>query len=397
MVNELFYEDPYGKEFSAEIVDIGSVDGELVLSLDKTLFYPEGGGQPSDRGKLWNNDISLRVVDVEKDDGFRHFCEVEEGVPDNLSIGDVVSGRIDWGRRYEIMKQHSGQHILSSVFLDRFGANTSSFSIDEDHTRINIGFEGELTWDKIKKVERETNELVWSSDPINISWHEEVPDDVRKKPPEVDKIRVVRVGDYNATPCGGLHVRKTSEIGLVKVIGFNRSSPGEWKIKFLAGERALKNYQSELINLEEMRKFLKAEGSEEVLKTLKKLKEENKELNERIIDLKGDLLRKKMEKIENYNLLIEKTDLNFKTAEKISKELLNKENTLVCIISENKALIGCKDIDINCNNILNEVLEEHGGRGGGHKGFAQGGFPEENKEKVLKTFKEKINKELNLN
>ena len=397
MVKELYYEDPYGKEFSAEIVDIGSVDGELVLSLDKSLFYPEGGGQPSDRGKLWNDDVSLRVVDVKKDDGIRHFCEVEEGVSDNLSSEDAITGRIDWGRRYEIMKQHSGQHILSSVFLDRFGANTSSFSIDENHTRINIGFEGELTWDKIKKVERETNELIWSSDPINISWHEEVPEDIRKKPPEVDKIRVVRVGDYDATPCGGLHVNKTSEIGLVKVIGFKRSSPSEWKIKFLAGERALKNYQSELINLEEMRKYLKAEGSEEVLKTLKKLKKENKELNERIIDLKGDLLKKKMEKIENYNLLIEKTDLNFKTAEKISKKLLNKENTLICLISENKALIGSNNIEINCNNILNEVLEQHGGRGGGHKRFAQGGFPEKNKEKVLKTFKEKIKKELNLN
>ena len=146
MTEKLFYQDAFLREFSGTVVDCREEKGQWVVVLDKTAFYPEGGGQPADHGTL----DGVKVVDVrEKDGEVLHFCDGK------VDIGAVVHGSIDWERRFDFMQQHSGEHIVSGILCGKFGCDTVGFHIG--HELVTIDFNAELSTDDVIFVENEAN------------------------------------------------------------------------------------------------------------------------------------------------------------------------------------------------------------------------------------------------
>ncbi|MDK2925386.1 MAG: alanyl-tRNA synthetase [Bacillota bacterium] len=263
MTERLYWEEPNSTEFTAVVTRVGPVpdldrqgvqEGGVALGvvLDRTLFYPEGGGQPADTGvlQLEGEDALYRVKGVqEKDGAIVHLVELparqEAGRKVPLGPGARVRGRIDWERRFDHMQQHSGQHILSQAFLQPLGAHTTGFHLGADYASIDLDV-ADLSPEQVERVERLANEVVFQD--LLVTAREylpcELPEGVRRRLPKVaPKIRVVHIGEFDACACGGTHVTSTGRIGLIKINEITRAHGGT-RVIFRCGWRALRDYQN---------------------------------------------------------------------------------------------------------------------------------------------------------
>ena len=231
--------DPYQVEFESEVREVVALDGgNTGVYLEKTLFYPESGGQPADRGALNGRD----VMDVRETD--RGVMHVVEG---DFTIGDKARGKVDWKRRFDHMQQHSGQHLLSRVFLDDHGLRTIGFHLGERTCTIDL--DGESVSEKqCASVERRCNELIWENISIgdrtvSREEYEKISSgDVRSRLPEDAKeVRIVEISELDQSTCCGTHVRATGEIGMIKILRVERVKGGP-RIEFVCGVRALEDY-----------------------------------------------------------------------------------------------------------------------------------------------------------
>ncbi|HOK64617.1 MAG TPA: DHHA1 domain-containing protein [Bacillota bacterium] len=244
---KMYWANPYGTDFSATVLDIWQEDDDLFLVLDKTFFYPEGGGQPCDLGiivpvasllgeGMGNIDEVYRVRKVFEDDGRIIHVMGQAG----LSKGQTVFGRIDWDRRFDFMQQHTGQHILSRGFEELLGAQTIGFHLGDDYVSIDLDAPS-IEDGMLMRVEDLTNEIVYKNLPVEVKEYtqSQVPSAIRMRiPTDADSIRVVHIGDFDACACGGTHVKATGEIGIVKINQTDRSHGGV-RVIFRCGRRAL--------------------------------------------------------------------------------------------------------------------------------------------------------------
>jgi len=220
MQSELvFLKDSYLKEIETVVLE----KGENWVSVEKTIFYPEGGGQPSDSGKIeWNGNSSI-VKEVKKEGGvIKHFLEGE--IPKKNSKVKLI---LDWEKRFRLMRMHSAQHLLSGIILDKFGASTVGNQIHEDYSRMDF-HPIRFTEEMIKKVEEEFNKAVKEEKEIKIYFTSREGvlkgiDEKRRRlfdslPEFIKEIRVVEIVDWDKCPCAGTHVGNTREIGLIKII-----------------------------------------------------------------------------------------------------------------------------------------------------------------------------------
>jgi alanyl-tRNA synthetase len=230
----LYFEDPYQTEFEAEIVERRVHEGRPSVVLDRTCFYAESGGQPWDLGTL--NDVP--VVKVIEDEGsIVHVLEKE------LS-GDRVQGRVDWARRFDHMQQHTGQHVLSQAFIEVLKGETRSFHLGAEESSLEIGL-ANASEESLDRVERRANDLIFDDLPVKTYF---VPPDriaevPLRRPPKVEgTVRVVEVDGVEYSACGGTHVRRTGEIGQVKILSAERIR-GNLRFTFVCGGRALAAFQ----------------------------------------------------------------------------------------------------------------------------------------------------------
>ena len=206
---KLFYENVYCKTFQAKVLSCAAGKHGFDVVLDKTAFYPEGGGQPGDTGYL----ADVRVTDTHEANGeIVHYCEKP------LDVGSNVEGRIDWERRLSLMQLHSGEHILSGIVHRRFGYDNVGFHMGAD--MVTIDFSGMLTEEDLKRVEREANEAVWENREIKITFPsaqelEQIP--YRSKKVLTGDVRIVTIENADICACCGTHVTRTGEIGLIKI------------------------------------------------------------------------------------------------------------------------------------------------------------------------------------
>ena len=234
MTRKLFYEDSHMAVFSATVTGCEAVDKGFEVTLDATAFYPEGGGQACDLGNLG----TAKVLDVrERGEEIIHLCDGA------LEVGAAVEGKIDYARRFDLMQQHSGEHIVSGIIHRRFGYHNKGFHIG-DHT-IQIDFDGVIPAEELEKIEREANEALWKNIPVRC-WYpspEELPNVFYRTKKELPwPVRIVQVQGYDSCACCGTHVQLTGEIGLIKlfsVVGLRGGS----RIEMACGARAL-----ELVN-----------------------------------------------------------------------------------------------------------------------------------------------------
>ena len=230
MTRKLYYEDCHLAVFSAAVTGCEKSDKGYEITLDATAFYPEGGGQACDLGTL----NGVAVLDVrERDEEIIHLCSQP------LEVGAAVEGIIDYGRRFDLMQQHTGEHIVSGIIHARYGYHNVGFHMGANFTEID--FDGVIPTDDLEIIETEANKALWKNLAVTC-WYpsqEELPNVFYRTKRELPwPVRIVQVPGYDSCACCGVHVARTGEVGLVKlfsVVGLRGGS----RIEMACGGRAL--------------------------------------------------------------------------------------------------------------------------------------------------------------
>ena len=228
---KLYYEDCHLSSFSAQVVSCEETDKGYAVVLNATAFYPEGGGQACDLGTL----NGIRVTDVrEKGEQIVHLCDGP------LAVGETVEGIIDYDRRFDLMQQHSGEHIVSGLVHQRFGYHNVGFHMGAE--LVTIDFDGPIPAEVLAEIELAANRAIWENRPLHI-WYpseEELPTvGYRSKRALPWPVRVVEVPGYDKCACCGTHVAQTGEIGIIKLFSCVKFHQGV-RIEMACGGRALK-------------------------------------------------------------------------------------------------------------------------------------------------------------
>jgi len=231
--DKLYDKDPYLTTFTAVVLHCAPKGRHYQVELSQTAFYPEGGGQPADTGTLGD----AQVIDVHTMGG-----KVVHLTDQALTVGSTVIGRIDWGRRFTHMQQHSGEHILSGVVKRLYGFDNVGFHIGTDG--MTIDFSGELSDEDLKAAERMSNETVYRNLPVRVDFPS--PEALsqmayRSKIELDDDVRLVTIPETDCCVCCGTHVQRTGEIGIIKVLA-RRKYKGGTRLNVVCGSRALADY-----------------------------------------------------------------------------------------------------------------------------------------------------------
>ena len=239
---KLYYEDCHLRAFDAKVVSCEKCDKGFAVILDQTAFYPEGGGQASDIGTLGNVNV---LHASEEGEAVIHLCDGP------LEIGAEVTGQLDWDHRFDLMQQHTGEHIISGLIHGKYGHHNTGFHMGADV--ITIDFDGIVPAEDLAQIEAAANHAIWSNIPLKI-WTpspEELPNVFyRTKRALPWPVRIVQVPGYDSCACCGVHVERTGEVGLVKLFSSVKFRTGS-RIELLCGRRALEflsqNYEQNLL------------------------------------------------------------------------------------------------------------------------------------------------------
>ena len=226
---KLYYEDPFLREFTAAVISCEEVKGGYLITLDRTAFYPEGGGQPYDTGVLGEANV-LEVHD--KGGVITHLCDKP------LAAGESVDGRIDWTRRFDHMQQHSGEHICSGLICARFRCDNVGFHMGAES--VTIDFNADISWDELLEIEEAANRYICEDHPIDIHFYRGAELDAveyRSKKPLEGDVRIVAFPGADCCACCGTHVARSGQVGLVKILSVQKFREGV-RIELLCGGRA---------------------------------------------------------------------------------------------------------------------------------------------------------------
>jgi alanyl-tRNA synthetase len=377
----LYYNDSHLIEFEARVVEISErVSGWAAVTLDRTAFYPTGGGQPSDTGTL----NGLRVVECidDEDNGVLH---VIQGRPPG--IGTAVKGRVDWLRRLDHIQQHTGQHILSQALVTLFNAPTKGFRVLDDCCEIDV----ELTNPSNELIERGVelaNNVIWEDRLITIqtvSAQEAAGLPLRKEPSRDGDLRLIEIEGFDLTPCGGTHAYRTGEVGMIAVRHWERAK-GLTRIEFVAGMRALADYRRANRTAREVASLFSS-GRDDAASLASRMLEENKELHRRVRALEEVAARVEAEELlakasaNEMGLRVVTDVLDDHDAESLkhlAQALIAHPNTVALLGSKDKEaarLVFARSADTpgDMNALMKEACALLDGRGGGKADMAQGG------------------------
>lgn len=288
----LYFDNPYQVEFKAKVIGREVYEKQPALILDETCFYPESGGQPADKGSI----NGVEVLDVlEKEAEILHILQSEVGA-------DEVNGVIEWETRFDHMQQHSGQHILSQCFDTLFDAKTLSFHLGVKTSTVEIDLR-DITEDGVEKIETLANEIVFQDEEICTyitpeEMIEEVP--LRKPPQKTGHIRVVQISDFDYSACGGTHPNKTGEIGLIKILKWERIR-NNLRFEFVCGRRALVDYGIKNRIIRDVAvKFNVGEGElvgsiDKTMAELKDVRRQMKKTQEKVLEIEAQEIMKDAE------------------------------------------------------------------------------------------------------
>ena len=231
-MNELYYQDAYLRDFDAEVLSCTPIKNGYAVVLNQTAFYPEGGGQPGDHGTL----NGVEVFDTHTKDGtVLHYTR------EPLTEGSAVHGSIDWERRFDLMQQHSGEHIFSGLIHKQFGYENIGFHLGEE--TVTLDFSGPLSEEDLLKTELLANEHIWGNSETIITYpsEEELASlEFRSKKELHGTVRIVTFPGADVCACCGTHVTRAGEIGLIKVLSCQNRKNGT-RVDIVCGKRAL-NY-----------------------------------------------------------------------------------------------------------------------------------------------------------
>lgn len=241
MTERLYYTDSHLTDFTARVTNIASTaDNRTAVTLDRTAFYPTGGGQPFDTGTL--NDY--RVVECISDDDGDEVQHVLDGECGGLfSVGTNVTGQVDWSRRLDHIQQHTAQHILSRAFFNLYDAPTGGFRMLGTYSEVDIKLD-RPTDERIQEALTLANNIVWENRPVHVRFmaaEEAAERGVRQRFERAGTLRVVEIEGFDLNPCGGTHARHTGEVGVIFITNWERAK-GMARLTVVAGKRALDDY-----------------------------------------------------------------------------------------------------------------------------------------------------------
>lgn len=378
--DKLYLHDSYITEFQAEIIDIVFLENSRwAVILDRTAFYPEGGGQPADQG--WINGIP--VVDVQEADGQIHH--IVESAP----ACEPAQAKLNWQRRFDHMQQHTGQHILSAAFDELFGASTIGFHLGALSSQIDLAL-STISQDDLRQVENLANEVIFTNRPILV--HEATQETLshfplRKQPAKnFAEIRLVSVDDFDCCPCGGTHTTASGEVGLIKIKAYERKN-NAIRIDFVCGWRALRDYQIKNETLQELSCRLSAPAAElpaALDKQLAKIESLNKELadtKQALLAHKANILIAQSEPFGSARLVIHTIHgISPQEASFLARHITATEKMITLLAGINTEgtkvhlIFACSaDLSLNMGEPLRAALPAVDGKGGGKGITTQGG------------------------
>ncbi|MCT4597172.1 MAG: DHHA1 domain-containing protein [Vallitalea sp.] len=381
MTIKLYEENPYLKECKSKIINVIKEEDNILLILDKTIFFPEGGGQPCDIGYIGDSKV---LYVYEKNDVIYHKVDIAPTSNEEIC-------QLDWDRRFDHMQQHCGEHILSGVFLSSYNIHNKGFHLGEDYITIDMDSK-RITDEMIQDVETKANKAITDNMDITINTVEtkelasKYP--LRKMPDITINIRIVHIKEVDCVACCGTHPSKTGDVGLIKILRA-QSYKGMTRIFFKCGMRALKDFQKQ----HEIITYLNKKYSSDINNVQEKIKNEEDKINimrKELKNIKNQLCDKEVEKLINkevdfiYNCYEDRTmeDIQY-----ISNKIVKEKNNcilLLCSLYENKIMIiNNRDNNVDCGKIFKEHIANYNGRGGGNAKKAQGVFQNQNDAKMF--------------
>ena len=367
MTEKLFYQDSYIMEFDAEVLKCEKTDQGYKTVLDRTAFFPEGGGQYGDIG--WIDGI--RVTDAHEKDGI--IYHTMEGP---LPVGGHVHGKLDWEERFERMQQHTGEHIISGIVHARFGYENVGFHLGSDYCTMD--FNGPITREQLREIEMEANRAVFRNLAVEVTYpskEELVHMEYRSKIEIEGQVRIITVPGYDVCACCAPHMKSTGEIGLIKLVDMMNYKGGE-RITMLAGFRALRDYSIKDENTKTVSALLCVKEYE-TAEAVSHLKEEMASLKGKNASLQQKLLGYRAAEIPLGEGVTAVFDPELSGNE--PRELMNlllERGAACCAVfagtdqSGYRYVIGSRKKDVRpYSKLLNEAFN---GRGGGKPEMVQG-------------------------
>ncbi|MEK4466163.1 DHHA1 domain-containing protein [Paenibacillus sp. FSL H8-0315] len=372
MTNKLYYNSTYLTDWPTRVTETIEREDGLYVLLEETAFYPHGGGQPCDLGAIQG----IPVLDViSEEELVLHKLE-------RLPNEESVTCQIDWNRRFDHMQQHSGQHLLSAVCLEKHNFMTLSFHLGEDYCTIDIEVP-ELSADQLYSIEREVNRQIYLNHNILsyfVTGEEASQLKLVKQPKVTENIRIVEIKDVEYNACGGTHVSSTGEIGIIKLLKAEKIKANT-RIYFKCGYRALEEFNTSLQILGTLSSKFNT-GKDEIIDRIEKWENEQKLLQAEIY-----LLKEKNDDYVVQELLNEQAgkmiaqvfeDKSLKDLQSLANKLTSKCDlpVLLATSAENKVVFAQNgSTEISCGAFFKAHLGSYNGKGGGSDKLAQAGFP----------------------
>ena len=367
MTEKLFYEDSHMITFSAVVEACEKVGEYYEAVLDRTAFFPEGGGQFADTGVI----DGVKVLDAQEKDGIiYHKMEAP------IEVDKQVEGAIDWEERFSKMQQHSGEHIVSGLVHAAYGYDNVGFHMGTD--AITIDFNGVLTKEQLKEIEKKANEAVVANLDVQVQYptKEELAHIKYRSKIEIEgQVRLVTVPGHDACACCAPHVKKTGEIGLIKLIGLQNYKGGV-RVSMLCGARAIADYDEKSESMKQLSVMLSAPETE-VVEEVQRLKEEISGYKFEMAKLQQKLLEYKVDAMEEGQDLVVlfESELEGNAPRELVNLILEKQVKVAAVFAQTdvkqyRYVIGSRVMDVRpFAKILNEKFQ---GRGGGKPEMVQG-------------------------
>lgn len=369
---KIYQENSYLTELEAEVISCTKKEDYYEVILNKTIFYPHmSGGQPKDEGSI--NGIKVFDVQENEDEIIHKLSEPVEG---------KVTLSIDFNARFDYMQQHTGQHILSYAFAEIFNGNTVGFHLSDIYTTIDLDIA--LTNEMIVVAEQLSNKIIYENKLVSantFSYEEALKLNLRKSPIELDYLRIISIGDYDLSACGGTHVNYTGEVGVIKITKTEKYKNGT-RVEFLCGKRALNDYIIKNKNILDLSSLLTCrtdmllDNFEKIINESKKLKKDVVSLNSEINGYKAKEYKLKPTTINGISYVFELSDDDVKDLRFICSKIIEDENFVAVIVSEkdnvcNLVIGQSKNLNLDLKKIFEQCRTFINGKGGGNNYLMQ--------------------------
>lgn len=389
MTQRLYYDDVYLKEFDAVVLDCRQEGGRWEITLDRSAFFPEGGGQSGDRGKLSDQGSGTvaEVLDTrDRGEDVILICSAP------METGSRVHGALDWKYRFDRMQNHSGEHIISGLIHTTFGYNNVGFHMSDD--RMTIDLDGEITEDDLRDIERRANEIVWMNEEIRTDvYTEEEAENIefRSKRELHGQIRVVSIPGADVCACCGTHVSRTGEIGPIRILSHERFRGGI-RMELMCGRWAYEYMTQLLVQSHEVSTILSSQ-MHQIAPAVKKLVDDQNQLKGRMIGLYYEQIEKKAQELAGRgDVLIFADHYTPVLVQKLTARVMELTSFKVFSFAGNdeegyKYAVGQTDGDLK--DFVKDMNSQLSGKGGGRPFFLQGSVSSY-RESIEKYFSEKV-------